>query len=578
MSTINNTASSPQPLMNSSSEALNPPFLFFKKLQSVSARLKLSVLLTLSALLFLAFQGYSGMQQATKSIEDLFFQGMQHSIRAGKILNELGEARSALLLSLQHDPNSPFAKLHDHPIDAHITTINESLTILHHIVDNEIMSSELAEAEQSQANELVKNLDIITNEGFSPALSALKAGDYNQTNLILLKKINPEFKLVSEKAQGFLNLQVKEARESYEQAEADINDFEYVVIITVVVSILIISLLSLMILKRVNLASQQLEASSDLICAGNLTQRIHLNGNDEFTHIANYVNQIVGSFQNLVKSTHQSTSQLARSAEENSAVALQTRQNVVEQQLQTQLIATAIHQFTATVHEVAQSASAASQVSINADNASAEGQKVVKESIDMIENLSREMQESVTAMQSLAQHSEDIGSVIGVIQSISEQTNLLALNAAIEAARAGEQGRGFAVVADEVRSLASRTQQSTQEIQQTIQNLQQGSRGVTQRLVEGAENAKNTAMEAQKAGDALVEITENVKQMNSLNAQIATAAEEQTSVTEEINRNITNISDISNQTASGAEQSSAASDELAQLAETMQAEIEIFKV
>jgi methyl-accepting chemotaxis protein len=202
----------------------------------------------------------------------------------------------------------------------------------------------------------------------------------------------------------------------------------------------------------------------------------------------------------------------------------------------------------------------------------------VKENIAMIESLSIEMQESVSAMKSLAQHAEDIGSVVDVIQSISEQTNLLALNAAIEAARAGEQGRGFAVVADEVRTLASRTQQSTQEIQQTIQNLQQGSRDATHRLEQGAENAQQAAIEAQKVGDALTEITESVDQINAMNAQIATAAEEQSSVTEEINRNISSISDISNQTASGAEQSSAASHELAKLAETMQAEIEKFKV
>jgi len=578
MSSLHNEQSVPLSMSEPSSQMKSNTPHFSGKLQSVAARLKLSVLLTLSALLFLAYQGISGMQQATLSIENLYSQGMQQTIRAGKVLDELGNARTALLLSFQHDPASEFAKLHGHPIDKHITAINKSLTLVHHIVDNEILASDLDADEKAELEKVTHALDYITDKGFKPALAALEAGDYTQANLILLKEINPDFKLVTEEMQKFLDIEVAEGKAHFEEAEQHANSFLYSVIITVVFCVLIISLLSLMIIKRINLATRQLEDTANKISTGDLTQRIRLTGNDEFTHIANYVNQIVASFQSIVKSTHQSTSLLARSAEENSAVAMQTRQNIVEQQQQTQLIATAIHQFTATVNEVAQSASSASQASEHADSAASKGQSVVKDSIAMIESLSNEMQESVAAMQSLAQHAEDIGSVVDVIQSISEQTNLLALNAAIEAARAGEQGRGFAVVADEVRSLASRTQQSTQEIQQTIQSLQQGSRDATQRLVHGAENAQHTAIEAQKAGDALAEITESVDQINAMNSQIATAAEEQSSVTEEINRNITSISDISNQTASGAEQSSAASDELAQLTETMRAEIEAFSV
>jgi methyl-accepting chemotaxis protein len=248
------------------------------------------------------------------------------------------------------------------------------------------------------------------------------------------------------------------------------------------------------------------------------------------------------------------------------------------QQSQTEQVATAINQFTATVHEVAQSAASAADASEQADVAAANGQKVVMDSVILIENLSKEMQESVESMHQLAKHSEEIGSVVDVIQGISEQTNLLALNAAIEAARAGEQGRGFAVVADEVRTLASRTQESTEEIKQTIQRLQQGSHDSTQRLEVGANNALTTVDKAREAGDALAQIKASVDQITAMNAQIATAAEEQSLVTEEINANISSISEISSQNAVGTEQSSAATQELAKLAEVLRNEIEHYRI
>ncbi|HIP75734.1 MAG TPA: hypothetical protein EYH12_00990 [Psychromonas hadalis] len=273
-----------------------------------------------------------------------------------------------------------------------------------------------------------------------------------------------------------------------------------------------------------------------------------------------------------------STVQIACSAEESSAVANQTKTNIVEQQDQTQLIATAIHEFTSTVHEVARSASFATDASQKADDASENGQAVVQENIEMINNLPHEMQEAVEAMKNLVLHSEDIDSVVEVIQSISEQTNLLELNAAIEAARAGEHGHGFAVVADEVRTLASRTQESTGEIQKTIQQLQSGMHDIVSRLTKGAESASVTASKAMEAGEALAIITASVDHITEMNVQIATEAEEQGAVTEEINKKITAISDISNETAAGAEQSSAATLELARLSETLKKEVEVYIV
>lgn len=544
----------------------------------VSTKLKLAIFLTLVAFLVLGYKGISGMQTSAGYIEDLYSQGMQHTIRTSRVIDELSHARSALLLSFQHDPSSQTSSMHDHPIQFHIDQIHDSLKTLHHIIDNELMKSKLDGEEQAVIVNLAKVIDDITDQGFEPAIAKLNSAQFNQSNLILLTKINPLFQEAYQLAETFFTMQVEEGKESFVQANENTQHFIVVVSGITLISLVVIISLSLLVVKRVNSAVAQLEESSELIAKGDLTQRLTLSGNDEFAHIGDSVNKIVASFQHVVQTNRDSIGQLARSAEESSAVAVQTKQNIISQQSQTEQIATAINQFTATVHEVAQSAASAAQASEQADQAAEGGQQVVIHSIQLIENLSQEMQESVNSMHQLAKHSEEIGSVVDVIQGISEQTNLLALNAAIEAARAGEQGRGFAVVADEVRTLASRTQQSTQEILQTIQRLQHGSRESTQRLELGAQNALSTVEKAREAGDALDLIKSSVDQITAMNVQIATAAEQQSLVTEEINSNISSISEISNQTAVGAEQSSAATQELAQLAELLHHEIEHYQV
>ncbi|MGE6649387.1 methyl-accepting chemotaxis protein [Shewanella colwelliana] len=556
----------------------DPEIGFFERIKSVRFQLKLNVFLVVIALIFLGYKGISGMQDAGDSIGELYQEGMQHSIRAGKVLNELEKARSGLLLGFQHDPNSQFADMHNHPLSFHIDATEASIQLLHSIVDNEILSSDLDDDERQQVNQLVNLLDKVTEDGFKPALQALRAGDYSLSNQLLLTQINPLFKDITAQAQSFLDLQIDEAKQSFDLSQSNVSVYIVLVAIFSGISMLVIIFSSTLIIRRVSDSVTQLESTAIEIASGNLTKRIALDGNDEFSHIADYVNQITRGFQQAVNNTHQSTSRLASSAEENAVVSTQTQRNVLDQQQQTQLIATAIHEFTATVREVAQSAAAAATASEEANSAAHGAQVVVNESISVIEALAEKLDGASEAMTLLAQHSNEIGTVVDVIQGISEQTNLLALNAAIEAARAGEQGRGFAVVADEVRSLAKRTQDSTEEIQKMIQRLQHGAQSSMQMMQSGTEQVKLSVDKSQSVRNALVQIMDSIEQINALNAQIATASEEQSSVTEEININITNISDISDQTAAGAQQSSAATADLAKLAESMEADIAHYKV
>ncbi|WP_455710228.1 methyl-accepting chemotaxis protein [Pseudomonas capsici] len=234
--------------------------------------------------------------------------------------------------------------------------------------------------------------------------------------------------------------------------------------------------------------------------------------------------------------------------------------------------------MSATVHEVARNAEQASVAASTADNEAREGDKVVGEAILQIEKLASEVLRSSDAMTVLEQESDKIGKVMDVIKAVAEQTNLLALNAAIEAARAGEAGRGFAVVADEVRGLAQRTQQSTEEIESLVAGLQNGTRQVSDIML-GSRNLTDSSVAlTRKAGISLESITRTVSNIQAMNQQIAAAAEQQSSVADEISRSIMNVRDVSEQTAEASEETAASSVELARLGNQLQMMVSHFRV
>jgi len=256
----------------------------------------------------------------------------------------------------------------------------------------------------------------------------------------------------------------------------------------------------------------------------------------------------------------------------------ETRTGVQRQQTETALVATSINEMSSTVHEVAQNAETAAAGASEADSQTEKGKQIVSSTVSSIRTLASEVEKASQVIAQVEKDSEEIGSVLEVIRGIAEQTNLLALNAAIEAARAGEQGRGFAVVADEVRNLASRTQESTQEIQEMIERLQKGSREAVTAMVSGQEQAEQTVEQASQAESSLSEISSAVAQINEMNAHIAEASRQQGEVVEEINKNIVNITQVADDSANGADQLSTASQEMANLAVNLESQVSRFKV
>jgi len=297
-----------------------------------------------------------------------------------------------------------------------------------------------------------------------------------------------------------------------------------------------------------------------------LSRSVTVGAHDEIGAMATAFNRMIGKFRGSLEAVAAVTQQLTDVSGRVSNVAEKTLGAVMEQRSETDMVASAMNEMSATVQEVARNASQTATASTGADNESKAGVRVASEALDGIDTLIQDIEKAAEVVRQLEADSASIDTVVGVIKGIAEQTNLLALNAAIEAARAGEQGRGFAVVADEVRTLASRTQKSTEEIQHMIEQLQQGVGNAVQAMVAAQSRARSGSDCVARAAQSLGAIADEVGTINEMNTQIATAAEQQSAVAEEINRNITTISRIADTTSADATQTSQISEELVQLA------------
>jgi methyl-accepting chemotaxis protein len=311
---------------------------------------------------------------------------------------------------------------------------------------------------------------------------------------------------------------------------------------------------------------------------GDLRQRLPVNGDDEIAQLARGFNSFISKIQDSVIEVAQTSEQLGKSAIEVSNQAHQTLADSKLQKDRTIMVVTAINEMGATVNEIASNAAQAAVTAREADTESAEGQQVVTRARNTINQLSKDVGQVGEVIESLATHTKSIGGILDVIRAISEQTNLLALNAAIEAARAGEAGRGFAVVADEVRNLASRTAASTNEVQTMIDKLQ----SEASRAVSAMEQSRNRSREGVQAVDdasnSLSGISQQIALISDMNIQVAAATEEQSTVVEDINRNVTEINDITQRTAQTAQAAAQASQSLNQLATRLDTLVARFKV
>ena len=402
-------------------------------------------------------------------------------------------------------------------------------------------------------------------------LLAAEAASFNRT-------LYDTFDPLGGELEGLISLQLSEGErlnvETTAQYLAIRNTFLLIGAVALVLVLVAAVMISLSIIRPL---SGLRSVISEVQESSNLTLRADTRGRDEVSDTARAFNAMLEHQQALIRHLTDTATQLAAASEEMSAISAQVSQAATAQGDQTSMVATAVHQMSVAVQEVARNAQSTASNAADANKEARQGSELVQSNLTSIQGLSTSVEKAGEVIDTLHSQSDEISKVLGVIQSIAEQTNLLALNAAIEAARAGEAGRGFAVVADEVRSLASNTQKATESIRSMIDALQGGARSAVSAMQLSREQAQNSVSRAREAGEVLNHIALAIEGIADGNVQISAATEQQTAVANEISENISSLNDSIGDVVNGAEQSSIASRDLAQLATGLQQQIQRFR-
>jgi len=368
------------------------------------------------------------------------------------------------------------------------------------------------------------------------------------------------------------------AKTASAEAGANYNSAILGIVVAAVMAALMTILLAWLLTRSIVTPLNRALQAAQTIADGNLSKTIEADGQDEPGRLLGALSIMQANLRKTIEQIAGSATQLGAAAEELSAVTQDASRGLQQQNNEIEQAATAVNEMTAAVEEVARNAVSTSEASNQSTQAAREGRNRVVETVDAIQTMTHDVHTTSLMIEGLAAQGRDIGKVLDVIRAIAEQTNLLALNAAIEAARAGEAGRGFAVVADEVRALAHRTAQSTQEIEKMVAGIQNGTGEAVASMQQSNQRTQSTLEMARAAGVALEQITQSIHLINERNLVIASASEEQAQVSREVDRNLVNIRDLATQSAAGADQTSAASHELSRLAVNLNALVSRFVI
>ncbi len=539
----------------------------------------LLLLIAVSSLLLVGFYGHYQLGNMSSAMD----RTAEHSIKIHHDMEEVktGSLEAATSASqLSQDINKKYAKMmRTNMADMRLVekTFIQMVNTLQQVIDSgeedsTLLMMEIEDIHESLKKESLPRVRTIVGQFNEAAEQSKKLGAVAKGLETTVGSFVELSRSASDVAENIKN----ESLNSQKQAANSMRLMLIVMLVIAVVVAIICMNTYLVILSPINRLAHRIKDIAQ--GEGDLTKRIDESSKNEFGDLAHWFNTFMEKLQSIIIELKGAEKNISSASQTMTDVTHETSTGVRQQQSETEQIATAVNQMNASAHEVANHASSAAQAASAANDSAAEGQSLVNKTVTEIGTLATEVEHAAEVIHKLEEESDEIGSVLDVIKGIAEQTNLLALNAAIEAARAGEQGRGFAVVADEVRTLAGRSQDAAQEIEKMIAQLQSRARNAVSVMDDGKNKAHAVVEQATQAGVALSTITSSVKQISEMNTQIASAADQQSAVAEDIDRGIINISQVAEKTAAGSEQSTQSSQELLQLAAQLNQLVAQFKV
>ena len=494
----------------------------------------------------------------TVILENHMTADMMHDALKADVLAAIIAAGNANTTELQNITND---------LNEHALTFKNSLYANKKLIHN----AEIATA-------LNKTLPVLQDYISSASNMIWLAGSDLQSATNQLPQFKQAFDILAIEMESLTEL-ISKNTSNMQKAGADTVELsENIIFLVIVVAITLLCISSWLISANISQSLTKLITIANRIAGGDLTLQTLATSNDEIGQLTQAMDKMREHLLDLISKISFTTDQLSSTADEIAAVTLQTSTSIKQQQQETELVASAMNEMTVTVQSVANNIANTARAADMANTETTSGSQVVGQTVEQIQELSSQIGNTANVVNQLESNSIQISKVLDVIKSIAEQTNLLALNAAIEAARAGEQGRGFAVVADEVRTLASRTQESTEEINKMISQLQSGSKMAVVAMNQSLEQTELAVNQANIAGETLRSISDSVAQINNMSTEIASAAVQQGVVAEDINNNLSHINNMSIQAAEGAAQASAVTTKLTSMASELQAIVIQFKI